>query len=41
LSLLEITFAAVAPAPVALLTVGDTGFETSPIAKTFSIPVSC
>src|SRR5215470_17052465 len=41
LSRLAITFAAVAPAPVALLIVGATGFETSPTAKTIGTFVSC
>ena len=36
-----ITLAAVAPAPVALLTVGANGFDTSPIAKTIGTLVSC
>jgi hypothetical protein len=36
-----ITFATVAPAPVALLIVGESGFETSPIAKTNGTFVSC
>src|ERR1051325_3917755 len=36
-----ITFAAVAPAPVALLIVGASGFETSPTANTIGTFVSC
>src|SRR5690242_820454 len=36
-----ITFAAVAPAPAALLIVGASGFETSPTAKTIGTLVSC
>src|SRR5688572_18217296 len=36
-----ITFAAVAPAPVAPLIVGAIGFETSPIANTIGTLVSC
>jgi len=36
-----ITFAAVAPAPVALLIVGACGFETSPTANTIDTLVSC
>src|SRR5690242_1307112 len=35
------TFAAVAPAPVALLIVSASGFETSPTAKTIGTLVSC
>jgi hypothetical protein len=35
------TFAAVAPAPVALLIVGASGFEISPTAKTIGTSVSC
>src|SRR5262245_17659003 len=35
------TFAAVAPAPTALLIVGDAGFETSPAANTKGTLVSC
>ena len=35
------TLAAVAPAPAAPLTVGASGFETSPTAKTISALVSC
>ncbi len=41
LNRLAITFAAVAPAPVAPLIVGATGFETSPTANTIGTFVSC
>jgi hypothetical protein len=36
-----ITFAAVAPAPAALLIVGANGFDTSPMANTLTTSVSC